>query len=352
MLAGFLSVLKIIGIVLLCILAFLLVLLLLVLFVPIFYRADLNLPRTEFEDGFDIQKIRASAKFSWLLFVIRGGIEFPENKSFTLRVFGIKILPRTKKSTEEGESADNGKKKEESGKTESAVSEETESVSGAAETSAEVSEDKTDEEAGTGTESSEESVAEGEAESSESAEQGPEGENADKPDNIAASTAEEEDEKSFLDVLWSIFDAIDNFLKTPLNVLEKIQYTISRVCGKIDMIKCTLENDIFKRAFDLVKRKLIKVIKMILPDKIDVDLLLGTGDPAQTAEIMGAFGALYPILYKKVRFTPDFESGVVETDAHIKGHITVFTIVYSAAVCFFNKDVRKTIRRFKKIIES
>ncbi len=118
------------------------------------------------------------------------------------------------------------------------------------------------------------------------------------------------------------------------------------------MIKCTLENEIFKRAFDLVKRKLIKVIKMILPDKIDVDLLLGTGDPAQTAQLMGAYGALYPILYKKVRFIPDFESGVVESKAHIRGHITVFTIVFSAAVCYFNKDVRKTIRRFKKIIES
>ena len=91
---------------------------------------------------------------------------------------------------------------------------------------------------------------------------------------------------------------------------------------------------------------------MILPDKCDISLLLGTGDPAQTAEIMGAYGALYPYLYKKVRFEPDFERKVVMTDAHIKGHITLFTIVYSAAVCYFNKDVKKTIKRFKKIINS
>ena len=118
------------------------------------------------------------------------------------------------------------------------------------------------------------------------------------------------------------------------------------------MIKSTLENDIFKRAFELVKKKLIKIIKMILPDKCDISLLLGTGDPAQTAEIMAGYGALYPYLYRKVRFQPDFERKVVMTDAHLKGHITIFTIVYSAAVCYFNKDVKKTIKRFKKIINS
>ena len=44
------------------------------------------------------------------------------------------------------------------------------------------------------------------------------------------------------------------------------------------MIKSTLENDIFKRAFELVKKKLIKIIKMILPDKYDIDLMLGNKD--------------------------------------------------------------------------
>ena len=135
-------------------------------------------------------------------------------------------------------------------------------------------------------------------------------------------------------------------------MFEKIQYTISRVCDKIDMIKSTLENDIFKRAFELVKKKLIRIIKMILPDKCDVSIMFGSGDPAQTAEIMAGYGALYPILYNKIRFQPDFERKVVMADAHIKGHITVFTIVYSAAVCYFNKDVKKTIRRFKKIMNS
>ncbi len=317
LLTGVLTVLKIIGIVLLVILAVILLLLLLVLFAPIFYRIDANVPETELDNGFDMEKVFAKVSFHWLLFVIRGGIEFPKNKEFTLRVFGIKILPKKEKPEKEDKKKDKDKDKDK--------------------------EQEADEKP------VEDKPSEGQKEDEKPEEVKP-------SEEVTASdidTETEEDEpKSFLDVLWNIIDKIDNILKTPLNVFEKIRYTISRVCDKIDMIKSTLENDIFKRAFELVKKKLIKIIKMILPDKYDIDLLLGTGDPAQTAEIMAGYGALYPYLYKKVRFEPDFERKVVMTDAHIKGHITLFTIVYSAAVCYFNKDVKKTIKRFKKIINS
>ncbi len=335
-----LSVLKIIGIVLLCILGFILFLLLLVLFVPIRYRADALIPETDLEEGFDIEKIDVSAKFSWLLFVIRGGISFPKDKAFTLRIFGIKILPKKQKEGDEkpekkkkkkGKDTEEAQSPEESGKEESpgyeAASESPETGTDAAQT-----------------EGSGETQADGAEENHAEGDEASAGSGQD--------VIEEDDDKSFLDVLWKIIDGIDNFLKTPLDVLEKLQYTISRVCDKIDMIKSTLENDIFKRAFELVKKKLIKILKMILPDKCKIDVMFGSGDPATTAEIMGAYSALYPILAKKVKYRPDFERKVIYTDAHIKGHITLFTIVYSVAVCYFNKDVKKTIKRIKKILES
>ena len=324
LLTGVLTVLKIIGIVLLVILAVILLLLLLVLFAPIFYRIDANVPETELDNGFDMKKVFAKVSFHWLLFVIRGGIEFPKNKEFTLRVFGIKILPKKEKPEKEDKKKDKDKDKDKDKEADEKPVED--------KPSEEKKEDEKPEDITSG-----EDVTD--SETSET-------------DSDIQTEAEDKEPKSFLDVLWNIIDTIDNILKTPLNVFEKIRYTISRVCDKIDMIKSTLENDIFKRAFELVKKKLIKIIKMILPDKYDIDLLLGTGDPAQTAEIMAGYGALYPYLYRKVRFEPDFERKVVMTDAHIKGHITLFTIVYSAAVCYFNKDVKKTIKRFKKIINS
>ena len=331
MLAGVLTFLKILGIILLCVIGFILLLLLLILFVPVRYRIDSSIPRTDLEKGFDVEKIYAKVSFSWLLHILSGGIVYPENKQFEVRLFGIRIFPLRKKN----EKADNKDNKDE-GKPSSGVVEmsnipESDHVEAAKEEADSVETDTA------------------EAEVSEKEETNPsDGAVAGKESDEEAS----DEPRSFLDVLWNIIDKVANILKTPQNVFEKIQYTISRVCGKISMIKTTIENDIFKRAFDLVKRKLLRIIKMILPDKCNIRLGLGTGDPAQTAELVGIFGAMYPFLFNKVSFEPDFDEKVIEMDAHLKGHITVFTIVYSAAVCFFNKDVKKVIRRFKKILRS
>ena len=324
MLAGVLTVLKIIGITLLIILAALLVILLLVLFVPVFYRLDAHVPETDLDEGFDVQKVDAAVKFSWLLFVIRGGISFPKEKEFTVRVFGFKVLPKKEKPEKE----DGKEEKEKETDKEEAPKEESDS--------SKADENKSD------TESSGQNTSPDDAKSEE-----------DKTEdtNFADDSKEQKD---FIDVLWDIIEGVSNILKIPLNVFEKIAYTISRVCDKIDMIKSTLENEIFQRAFALVKRKLIRLIKMILPDKCRIDAMFGFGDPALTAEVYAAYAAVRPFFPKKLRMQlgPDFDRKLVYTDTHMKGHITIFTALYIAATCYFNKDVKKTIRRFKKIINS
>ena len=330
MLAGVLGVLKIIGIVLLVILAVILVLLLLVLFVPVRYKADLNIPETEFDKGFDVEKIEFSARFSWLLHVISGGIDFPEDKQFFVKLFGIKIFPPKQKPKKD--KADKDIKKEDSEE----KTEEKKEESGVVEMSdMQELENNAQEEASSEENQSTQVTAEAEVATEDSEEEEP-----------------EKEDKALIEIIQDIIEKIENILKTPQNVFEKIQYTISRVCGKIKMIKTTLENDIFKRAYELVKGKLIKVIKMILPDKYKAEILIGLGDPATTAEVMAAYGIIYPITMDNVILEPDFERQVVMVKARVKGHITIFTLLYSLAVCYFNKDVKKVIRRFKKIMEA
>lgn len=330
MLAGVLGVLKIIGIALLVILAVILVLLLLVLFVPVRYKADLNIPETEFDKGFDVEKIEFSARFSWLLHVISGGIDFPEDKQFFVKLFGIKIFPPKQKPKKD--KADKDSKKEDSEE----KTEEKKEESGVVEMSdMQELENNAQEEASSEENQSTQVTAEAEVATEDSEEEEP-----------------EKEDKALIEIIQDIIEKIENILKTPQNVFEKIQYTISRVCGKIKMIKTTLENDIFKRAYELVKGKLIKVIKMILPDKYKAEILIGLGDPATTAEVMAAYGIIYPITMDNVILEPDFERQVVMVKARVKGHITIFTLLYSLAVCYFNKDVKKVIRRFKKIMEA
>ena len=330
------TVLKIIGIVLLWILLIVLFLILLVLFVPVRYKADANIPETELDKGFDLEKMHIKAGFSWLLHLISGGIDYPESKEFTIRVFGIKVFPRKNKDSKETEQ-----------KTEDDLANQNLSNSIGDDTS------KTEE----NIDNNEDEILDNNADKDTSlSSDNSIDNNGNAPESNSANFTEnsenEPEDKALIEIITDIFEKIENILKTPQTVLRKIQYTISRVCGKIGMIKTTLENDIFKRAFSLVKRKLIRILKMILPDKIKADILFGTGDPADTAEVLAVYSALYPTLYKKVSFEPDFDRKVLRADVHVKGHITLFTILYCVLVCYFNKDVKKTIKRFKKIIDS
>ena len=331
MLAGVLTVLRIIGIVLLWILAIILAILLLILFVPIRYKLDANVPEMEFEEGFDADKISCSAKITWLLHFISATIAYPDNKEFTVKILGIKILPKSEKEDEDKTRGEKKRKKKEKDKPldsdNADIQEEKPDVTDAeqAENPDLVPEEKQD------LEQDKEKVSES--------------------DNIDIGY-EDEEEKTPIEIVLQIVEKVQNFLTTPLNVFENIRYTTSRLYDKIRMIKTTLENDIFKRAFELVKRKLIRLLKMIVPDKARVDLKLGLGDPADTAEVMALYGAFYPVIFRKVSFEPDFDRKVIYADAHFKGHITVATVLYCVGVCYFNKDVKKVIRRFKKILNS
>lgn len=326
MLTGVLTALKITGIVLLCILAFILFILLLILFVPIRYKVTGNVPDTELDNGFDVETITFSARFHWLLHIVSGGIEFPDDKEFKVKVFGITVFPGKEKEELDDEDEYEEAKADESLTADASEGDKSE-VAEAVDTANDTE----------GENASDENEVESDNDSNESSD---------------INIEDEEDDKALIEILSDIFEKIGNILKTPLNVLRKIQYTISRACDKMDMIKTTLENDIFKRAYNLVKKKLIRLLKMILPDKTDIRVRFGTGDPADTAQVVAYYSAFYPFLYDKVRFEPDFDRKVVGTDVYLKGHITVFIVLYCVLVCYFNKDVKKVIKRFKKIFNS
>ena len=318
--ATFLAVLKIIGIVLLVILAIVLVVLLLILFWPVRYYIDARVDETDLENESDKLKERIFAKagFGWFCNLIRGYISYPDNTTYTVKVLFFMVFPG-KEKTKEDENDEN-----EELPTEMEEGFDEESEASAEESSTEESGEKTGEESGNETDS----------------------------DVDIDSEDFSEEKKSFLDFLKSIQEIVVKIVKTPQNVFDKIKCTISSIYDKIDMIKKTLENDIFKRAFEITKKKLIKVLKMIMPKKLRADFLIGMSDPTQTADILAAYGILYPVLVNKVYITPDFERSVLKGELHVKGKIRLFGLLWAAAVLYFNKDVKKTIKRFKKIVKS
>ena len=86
----FLTILRIIGIVLLSVLVLILLLLLILLFAPIHYRADITFDNS-------LESVTAHVKVNWLLYIVRFRLEFLKKKlSYFLKILWITILPRQK----------------------------------------------------------------------------------------------------------------------------------------------------------------------------------------------------------------------------------------------------------------
>lgn len=351
MLSIVLTVLKVIGIVLLIILGIIILLLLLILFVPIRYRLDasceeklLDVENVDFTKG-----VTASFSFSYLLSLLNGGFSYPDRPYFRIRILFFELF-----STQaEGKTEETSDSQEKGGSEETNI-EEVEADSNLEDPDFEAKEEDISSE-------NTESAAKEQDISCESKDVGTEAEievdQALGSSDNCQSFEENNDEESgnipgFIGFIQSIIEKAKIFITTQQNVFNKIKCTISRVYGKINMIKSTLENDIFQRAFEKSKKHLGIILKSILPRKVVADILYGTGDPAMTAQIMGGLGIARAFGFNKITLRPDFDRTVIQGDLHIKGRITLFRIVLSLAICYFNKDIRKTVKRFNKILNS
>lgn len=357
MLSIVLTVLKVIGIVLLIILGIIILLLLLILFVPIRYRLDASCEEKLLDaENVDFTKgVTASFSFSYLLSLLNGGFSYPDRPYFRIRILFFELFStQAEGKTEERSDSEGINDSEEKGGSEETNIEAMEADSNLEDPDLEAKEEDISSE-------NTESAAKEQDISCESKDVGAgaeiEAEQAlDYSDNCQ-SFEENNDEESgnipgFIGFIQSIIEKAKNFITTQQNVLNKIKCTISRVYGKINMIKSTLENDIFQRAFEKSKKHLGIILKSILPRKVVADILYGTGDPAMTAQIMGGLGIARALGFNKITLRPDFDRTVIQGDLHIKGRITLFRIVLSLAICYFNKDIRKTVKRFNKILNS
>lgn len=297
-----LSILKIIGIILLCVLLLALTILLLVLFVPVRYRI-----KGSRQEGDDVP-VRADVKATWLMHILNVSFRYPEEAYIRVRLFCFTVFSALKKEKEGKEKEEEKNKKIRAEET-SDKKEQT-SQNGAVEHREAGDMQETDAESGK------------EAEKKEINEENP---------------------------------TLSKFFKKLFSILKNIKYTIIQIYGKIKHIIGNIryyidiiQSDSFKRAFSVCGSEAAGLIKSILPRKITGNFVIGTGDPASTARILSVQGILYPVIGNHINITPDFDNAVAEGDFFIKGKITVFMILKTAIKVYFNKDLRRVIRLFKK----
>ena len=296
--AIFLTVLKILGIVILCILGLVLLIVLLVLFCPFRYTVG----------GEMYDEIGADASVRWLF--IKVLVDYTKEKGlvYKLKLLGIPIYSSDKEPKEK--KPEKEKDKEETG---------SEAGTEAADTGKEDSE-KPGTELAVTQDSTELTYSD------------------DEPYEEVMGTEEKEglfDKPSTKDKIDGI---INNITK------KKDEFEL-----KMDHLDQFLDRPYVQRTIDRVKWALIVILKEIRPRSGKGYLHLGLENPADTGELLGAMSAFSWFIIGWLTFEPDFTKKVIEGDLHISGRIILGIIAGPLIRIAISRDFWKTYKLAKKI---
>ncbi|MCM1425004.1 MAG: DUF2953 domain-containing protein [Eubacterium sp.] len=323
-----LLILKIIGIIIGVLLGLILLGICLALFVPIRYRIDAK--RVEGEEN---PPVEVSAKITWLLHIINIRAGYSTQLWARVRIFILTVFRLPKK-----EKAHKKTKKHRTRKTDAPC----ENVKG--------------QESDTRTEAAQEQKTAASRESGDEQSTGAPQETGAKRETGGGQTADAaESEMPQKPPKISMKARISGWIAKICGIFQNIWYTIKGICDKIKKIRenieyyCNvLQSETFKQSYSVCKEELIHIFSYIKPRKFQADLVIGTGAPASTADILAYYGMLYPLIGGNVNITPDFDEKRAEGDIHIKGKIKLFTFIRAAVRIYFNKDIRKLLKLFKK----
>ena len=289
----FLSILKVIGIILLCILAFVLFLVILILVCPINYRGD-----ARFEEKAD-----AHVKVGWMFF-IRFYLDVKDNKpDYAAKLFGIRVFPKKKKEEKEDEHLFSEAKSEaEDKKTDE---KDADSVKKAEEKTGEKTEKKT-------------------GEKTEIAE--------------ASGNEEEQEEKT------PLIEKIENLAEKVIHIWDN---TTCALADEKSVLFRFISRKSTKNSLIWTKDFLIKVLWHIRPRKLKGSLELGLDDPATTGYIFAALSQFYDAYYENFELTPEFEEKTIKGELELKGHIVLGYIVMKALRLYLRKQFRQFLKNAK-----
>lgn len=312
-----LLILKIIGIVLGVLIGIVLFGLCLVLFVPVRYRIEAK--RTEQEGG---PPVEAMIKITWLLHFVNVRVLYPSEIYLRVRILFITLfrLPKKqKKVKKEKETKKEKKRNDMAGQEEAKTAEHESGID-------------------TGTEKAEQKTQDTDAPQDNKVPQDQSSEES------SADTENGKQKQSIKEKLIKIYQ-----------IFQNIWYTITGICDKIKAIWENIEyyleilkSNTFKQAFSLCKDELISILSYMKPRKFNAELIIGMENPASTGQILSYCGMLYPFIGNYVTVEGDFENKRIEGTVFIKGKIKLFTFIKAAIRIYFNKDIRKLLKLFKK----
>ncbi|MDO4602484.1 MAG: DUF2953 domain-containing protein [Eubacteriales bacterium] len=131
--------------------------------------------------------------------------------------------------------------------------------------------------------------------------------------------------------------------------IRKIRLTIKRTCVKIEWWKRFFSNPRIKEAISFCWKDIKKLIRHILPVKVEGKITFGFEDPSITGRIVALLGMSVPLHKNCIQILPLFQTdrNILEGNVEIKGRIYGIVLVKTAVEIYFNKNVKYMINRWK-----
>lgn len=323
-----LTILKVIGWILLGILGLILLTALTVLLVPIRYRAD----------GVWKEEKYIRGRVTWLLHLLSIRVTYEKELLLEVRVAGFLIYPKKERSGKRKKAASGADAEEGVGDADADTN--VLDADGAKMPSADV---KTLGESAPAAGTTDEPQTQTVAEASEPQSADPNEASASEADAQATDSDAAPEHSA-----GSFFEKLSGKLSQVTDRLRGMQQKTDRLKQQTAYYKRIWDQPQTRQAIRVGFYELGEIIRHVLPRKLEVFGIVGTGDPASTGQIMAIQGMLYPWHKGNIRLEPDFEEKYIEGELHLKGRIRLGTLGICGLRILLNKNVRRLIRILRK----
>lgn len=323
-----LTILKVIGWILLGILGLILLTVLTVLLVPIRYRAD----------GVWKEEKYIRGRVTWLLHLLSIRVTYEKELLLEVRVAGFLIYPKKERSGKRKKAASGADAEEGVGDADADTN--VLDADGAKMPSADV---KTLGESAPAAGTTDEPQTQTVAEASEPQSADPNEASASEADAQATDSDAAPEHSA-----GSFFEKLSGKLSQVTDRLRGMQQKTDRLKQQTAYYKRIWDQPQTRQAIRVGFYELGEIIRHVLPRKLEVFGIVGTGDPASTGQIMAIQGMLYPWHKGNIRLEPDFEEKYIEGELHLKGRIRLGTLGICGLRILLNKNIRRLIRILRK----
>ena len=142
-----------------------------------------------------------------------------------------------------------------------------------------------------------------------------------------------------------------NILQIPKMIQRKVRtftLTIRKFCDKIKRWWEFINHPRIREAISFLWKKAKKLLHHVLPTRIFGTLTFGCEDPSITGTVLAVLGMTIPFHKNKVAITPVFTGeNILEGEITLKGRIYGVVLLKTAAVLYFNKNIKYVIHRWR-----